>query len=57
MFLDTPKPAFWMNQIKIWFRIVARKGLKRESFTSMADLRAKLWASIEVLCPLSGSHI
>jgi hypothetical protein len=47
VFLGTPKHAFWMNQILIWFRIVARKGLKRESFTSMADLRAKVWASIE----------
>jgi hypothetical protein len=28
-FLDTPKHASWMNQIKIWFNLVARKGLER----------------------------
>ena len=29
VFLDTPTHASWMNQIKIWFNLVVRKGLER----------------------------
>ena len=42
----TPKHASWMNQIEIWFSILARKVLKRGSFTSVADLEAKVLAFI-----------
>ena len=43
----TPKHASWMNQIEIWFSILARKVLKRGSFTSVEDLAAKVLAFIE----------
>jgi transposase len=43
----TPKHASWMNQIEIWFSILARKVLKRGSFTSVADLQAKVLAFID----------
>jgi ribosomal protein S15P/S13E len=36
-----------MNQIEIWFSIIARKLLRRGSFRSVADLVAKVLAFIE----------
>jgi transposase len=42
VFHYTPKHASWMNQIEIWFSILARKLLKRGTFTSVADLKAKV---------------
>ena len=42
----TPKHASWMNQVEIWFSILARKVLRRGSFTSVEDLKAKVLASI-----------
>jgi transposase len=47
VFHYTPKHASWMNQIEIWFSILARKLLKRGNFTSVADLKAKVFAFIE----------
>jgi transposase len=47
VFHYTPKHASWMNQIEIWFSILARKLLKRGNFTSVADLKAKILAFIE----------
>lgn len=38
-FLYTPKHSSWLNQIELWFSILARRLLKRSSFTSMQDLR------------------
>jgi transposase len=35
----TPKHASWLNQIGIWFSILMRKLLKRESFNSKSDLK------------------
>jgi transposase len=46
VFHYTPKHASWMNQIEVWFSILARKLIKRASFTSTADLEAKLLAFI-----------
>ncbi len=43
----TPKHASWMNQIEMWFSILARKLLKRASFTSVEDLHAKVLAFID----------
>ena len=31
-----------MNQIELWFSILARKVLKRGNFTSIADLKQKI---------------
>ena len=47
VFHYTPKHASWMNQVEIWFSILARKLLKRGSFTSVADLKAKVLAFVE----------
>lgn len=47
VFHYTPKHASWMNQIEIWFSILARKLLKRATFTSVADLKAKVLAFVE----------
>ncbi len=47
VFHYTPKHASWMNQIEIWFSILARKLLKRGTFTSIADLKAKVLAFVE----------
>jgi putative transposase len=47
VFHYTPKHASWMNQIEIWFSILARKLLKRGNFLSVSDLKAKVLAFIE----------
>jgi transposase len=47
VFHYTPKHASWMNQVEIWFSILARKLLKRGSFISVADLKAKVLAFID----------
>lgn len=44
VFHYTPKHASWMNQIEIWFSILARKLLKRGNFTSVEDLKNKYLA-------------
>jgi transposase len=47
VFHYTPKHASWMNQVEIWLSILVRKLLKRGSFTSLEDLRAKILAFVE----------
>jgi putative transposase len=47
VFHYTPKHASWLNQIEIWFSILARKLLKRGNFTSLDDLKAKVLAFIQ----------
>jgi transposase len=47
VFHYTPNHGSWMNQIEIWFSIIARKLLRRGSFRSVADLIAKVLAFIE----------
>jgi transposase len=47
VFHYTPKHASWMNQVEIWFSILARKLLKRGNFTSVEDLIAKVLAFID----------
>ncbi len=46
VFYYTPKHASWMNQIEIWLSILTRKLLRRGSFTSVADLAARVLAFI-----------
>jgi hypothetical protein len=41
-FYFTPRHASWLNQIEIWFSILARKVLRRGSFTSTQDLRERI---------------
>jgi hypothetical protein len=47
VFHYTPKHASWMNQVEIWFSILARKLLKRGNFISVAALKAKVLAFID----------
>jgi transposase len=47
VFHYTPKHASWMNQVEIWFSILARKLLKRGIFLSVTDLKAKVFAFID----------
>ncbi len=45
-FCFTPKHASWLNQIEIWFSILARKLLRRGNFKSTAELKARIEAFI-----------
>ena len=47
VFHSTPKHSSWLNQIEIWLSILVRKLLKRGSFTSVADLQAKILRFID----------
>jgi len=46
-FYYTPKHASWLNQIEIWFSILARKLLRKGSFVSVDDLRNKVMHFID----------
>jgi hypothetical protein len=46
VFHSTPVHSSWLNQIELWLSILARKVLRRGSFTSVDDLRAKVLAFI-----------
>ncbi len=46
VFHFTPKHASWLNQIEIWFSILVRKVLRRGSFISTDDLKARIEAFI-----------
>jgi transposase len=46
-FVYTPKHASWMNQVEIWFSILVRRLLKRGSFCSTDELRARILRFIE----------
>lgn len=41
-FVYTPRHCSWLNQVEIWFSILARRVLKRASFNSIADLRGRV---------------
>jgi len=41
-FVYTPRHASWLNQIEIWFSILARRALKRASFASLEALEQRL---------------
>jgi transposase len=43
----TPTRASWLNQVEIWFSILAGKSLRGASFTSVAQLRQHIDAFIE----------
>lgn len=46
-FVYTPRHCSWLNQVEIWFSILARRLLKRSSFTSLDDLHQRVLAFIE----------
>jgi transposase len=43
----TPTKASWLNQVEIWFSILAGKALSGASFDSVAELKAHIEAFIE----------
>lgn len=45
-FVYTPRHCSWLNQVEIWFSILARRLLKRSSFTSLNDLQERVLAFI-----------
>ncbi len=45
-FVYTPRHASWLNQIEIWFSMLARRVLRRGSFKSTEELRERLLAFI-----------
>jgi putative transposase len=47
VFHYTPTHCSWLNQIEIWLSILVRKLLKRGSFTSVDDLKAKVLSFID----------
>ena len=46
-FVYTPRHCSWLNQVEIWFSILARRLLKRASFTSLEDLRTRVLEFID----------
>lgn len=46
-FVFTPRHCSWLNQVELWFSGLARRFLRRASFTSTEDLRERLLAFIE----------
>jgi transposase len=42
----TPKHGSWLNQVELWFSVLARRVLRRGNFTSKADLTRKILAYI-----------
>jgi DDE superfamily endonuclease len=42
----TPKHGSWLNQVEIWFSVLARRVLRRGDFVSKADLARKVLAYI-----------
>ena len=46
-FVFTPKHASWLNQVEIFFSILARRLLKHGAFTSEDDLAHQMLAFVE----------
>jgi transposase len=46
-FVFTPKHASWLNQVEIFFSILARRLLKRGAFTSETDLAQQMLVFVE----------
>ena len=49
----TPTHASWLNQVEIWFSILARRTLEGASFTSVRQLRQAIDAFIEAYNPIA----
>ena len=45
-FVYTPKHTSWLNQIELWFSILARRALRRGNFPSVEALRERILAFI-----------
>lgn len=46
-FVYTPRHCSWLNQIELWFSVLARRVLRRGSFTSKEELRQRVLAFID----------
>jgi transposase len=46
-FVYTPRHCSWLNQVEIWFSILAKKLLRRSSFASTEELKEKVLAFID----------
>lgn len=46
-FVFTPRHCSWLNQIELWFSLLARRFLRRASFTSTENLEERLRAFIK----------
>ena len=46
-FVYVPKHTSWLNQVEIWFSVLARRVLRRGTFHSKAELRTRLLEFVE----------
>lgn len=46
-FVYVPKHTSWLNQVEIWFSVLARRVLRRGRFRSTADLRDRILTFID----------
>jgi DDE superfamily endonuclease len=46
-FVYVPKHTSWLNQVEIWFSVLARRVLRRGSFQSTEDLRNRILTFID----------
>jgi hypothetical protein len=44
----TPKHGSWLNQVELWFGVLARRFLKRGDFCSVEDFETRLYDYLEV---------
>ena len=47
----TPTHASWLNQVEVWFSLLARQALRGASFTSVRQLREAIDGFIAVYNP------
>ena len=47
VFHFTPTHGSWLNQVELWFSVLARRFLKRGDFRSMTDFEARLLAFVD----------
>ena len=46
-FVYVPKHTSWLNQVEIWFSVLARRVIRRGNFRSVADLRDRILQFID----------
>src|SRR5204862_1408846 len=48
VFHFTPKHGSWLNQVELWFSVLARRFLKRGDFDSAQDFETRLFDYLEI---------
>jgi DDE superfamily endonuclease len=48
VFHFTPKHGSWLNQVELWFSVLARRFLKRGDFDSAHDFETRLYDYLEI---------